>query len=516
MYLDDQYKLYHTAYELVTNHQFDILHIDQNTNEIWLEKYANKKSQVIRLVQKGFDWKNHLKQDIALVFQKAKAMKKLFAGKHIELHNVYIYSHSPVDDWEILKKPMQLKEKKNPLKMFVYYLDHEESSEELRRLQADLDVQFMPMPDENDEQKKEQTIQSYKTYLAKALENKHKEVENVFSYGKPYFTYLLIAINIFLFILLEMKGGSTSIDTLIEMGAKYNPSIIDGEWWRIVSSMFLHIGFLHLLMNMLAVYYLGTAIERIFGRSRFLFIYFLAGIGGGLASFAFTTHVSAGASGAIFGLFGALLFFGIIYKRIFFQTMGSNILIILLINVVLGFSIEQIDMGAHIGGLIAGFLASAIIHLPNKKNVRTQLISAILYIILIAGLIIFGWNSNMNNQSNYLMEIEQLLMDDDYNEVVAVATDALELEGERDGLILFQRSYAYIELNELDLAIEDLEQSILHEPVLPEAYYNLAILYDGSGQKEKAEEMITKAYELNPDKESIANVYKKITGESPE
>ncbi|MCM3396764.1 MULTISPECIES: rhomboid family intramembrane serine protease [Oceanobacillus] len=515
MYLDDQYKLYHMAYELVANQQFDILHIDHNTNEIWLEKYVNKRSNVIRLIQKGFDWKNHLKRDIAIVFQKAKAMKKLLAGKHIELYNVYISSHAPVDDWESLKKPMQLKEK-NPIKMKVYYLDNEGSIEEFDRLQTDLDVQLRTIPENVDEEQQEQDIQNKKRYLTGVLENKHKEVEKVFSFGKPYFTYLLIAINLVLFILLELNGGSTSINTLIEMGAKYNPSIIEGEWWRIASSMFLHIGYLHLLMNMLAIYYLGTATERIFGRTRFLFIYFLAGIGGGLASFAFTTNVSAGASGAIFGLFGALLFFGIIYKRIFFQTMGSNILIILLINIVLGFSVEQIDMGAHIGGLLAGFLASAMMHLPNKKNVRTQLIGFIAYVMLITGLVIFGLNSNMNNQSNYLMQIEQLLLDNQFEEVVEVATEALDLEGDMQGPILFQRSYAYIELNELNLAVEDLEQSILHEPVLPEAYYNLALLYDSNGQIEEAKEMITKAYELNPDEESFAEVYKKITGESPE
>src|SRR5699024_11672752 len=86
----------------------------------------------------------------------------------------------------------------------------------------------------------------------------------------------------------------TSTETLIKFGTKYNPAIIEnGEWWRIVTSMFLHIGIFHILMNMLAVYYLGSVVERIYGAFRFLIIYFLAGIGGGLASFAFTTNVSA-------------------------------------------------------------------------------------------------------------------------------------------------------------------------------------------------------------------------------
>src|SRR5690625_7775775 len=96
-------------------------------------------------------------------------------------------------------------------------------------------------------------------------------------------------------------------------------------------------------MNMLALYYLGTAVERIYGPRKFLFIYTLGGVVGGLASFAFTVNVSAGASGAIFGLFGALLFFGLTYKKIFFQTMGKGLLILIGINVVFGFVVPQID-----------------------------------------------------------------------------------------------------------------------------------------------------------------------------
>src|SRR5690625_6084003 len=139
-----------------------------------------------------------------------------------------------------------------------------------------------------------------------------------------------------MFFILEINGGSTDVETLIQFGAKYNPAMIDGEWWRLISSMFLHIGFFHLAMNMLALYYLGVAVERIYGSRRFLMIYFLAGIAGSLTSFAFSINVSAGASGAIFGLFGAMLFFGIIHKKVFFQTMGRNIITIVAINIKIG------------------------------------------------------------------------------------------------------------------------------------------------------------------------------------
>lgn len=514
MYLDENYTMYKIAYHLVVNDHFDVLEINEKDEEVWLEKHEKNTSIVVRLIHKGFDWKNHLKKDIALIFQKAKAMKRLLADKHVALYNVYVSSHVPVDDWEILRKPMQLKER-NPVKMKVYYLGEDDLTEEKKRLFKDLNSSSTPSPDALSETAKEEKVQNYKRFLANALRRQRQEAENVFSFGKPFLTYFLLVINIILFFMLESNGSSTSIDNLIEFGAKYNPAIIeDGQWWRIISSMFLHIGFLHLFMNMLAVYYLGTLVERIYGSWRFLIIYFLAGISGGLASFAFTTNVSAGASGALFGLFGAIVFFGFIHKKLFFQTIGSGVLLLIGINIVFGFTIPQIDMGAHLGGLIGGFIASAIIHLPKNKSLRIQLLAFIVYLIMISGLVAFGVQNNVNSQSYQLMKMEELLMEDNYEEVVNIATHALELSGDIEATILFQRSYAYIEMNQIDQAIEDLENSIEYDDALPEAYYNLALLYYNMGESDKAEEMVETAYEMNPDDEDFIDLYEEITGEN--
>jgi len=387
MYINEQYTLYKIAHQLVAAHQFDVLYINERFSEIWLEKFEQKNSKVIRLIHKGFDWKNFLKKDIAGVFQRAKRLKQVLASKNIEVYNVYITTYPPVDSWEELKKPMKLKEK-NPIRMNLYYLEESDYKDELKRLETDMGMKLNIGVEEGT---KENQINQYKIFLKKALQRRRQEFENIFTYGKPFLTYGLVIINILIFILLEMRGGSTNIQTLIEFGAKYNPAIlVDGEWWRIISSMFLHIGSLHLLMNMLAIYFLGSVVERIFGSARFMFIYFLSGIGGGLASFALAENIAAGASGAIFGLFGALLFFGINYKRLFFQTMGQGVLLIIAINIILGFTVEQIDMAAHLGGLITGFVASFICHLPRKKDIKNQLIAAIVYAAIIIVLVTYG------------------------------------------------------------------------------------------------------------------------------
>src|SRR5690625_3245219 len=135
-------------------------------------------------------------------------------------------------------------------------------------------------------------------------------------------------------------------------------------------------------------------VEKTFGSIRFLIIYFTSGIGGGLASFMFSQSVAAGASGALFGLFGALLFFTIIYKQLFFRTMGKNLIAILLINIAFGIIVPQIDMGAHIGGLVTGFLTSSIIYVPNKKNIIVHSISLIILLLLLVFLGIFLININ--------------------------------------------------------------------------------------------------------------------------
>lgn len=520
MNVKENYLMYLTAYELVTEKDYELLHINDQIKEIWLQRYENKVSKVIRLTTQEFNWKNHLKKDIAQVFQKTKALKRYLSKKGVEVNNIYITKHSPVDDWEMLKKPMMLKENKDPIRMNVYYLDEENFHIEDERLESSLNIK-VALPDEIVEKTEDELIEEtddYKKKLAQLISNKKREQESVFSFGKPRLVYLLLLVNVLMYIFLEANGGSESIDTLIKYGAKYNPSILmDAEWWRIVSSMFLHIGLIHLIMNMIAVYYLGTLVERIYGSFRFFIIYMLAGIGGGLASFAFTTNVSAGASGALFGLFGALLFFGLIYKRLFFQTIGMNLLILIGINIVFGFTVPQIDNSAHIGGLIAGFIAASIVHLPKREAAFKQGMAFVLYIILLTGLTLYGIQNNMNDPSYRLSQIDQLLEENEFEQVVATATETLENPGEYEAPLLFQRSYAYIELNRVELAINDLEKSIRldeNNPI-PEAYYNLALLYQETGEVTKAEEAITKAYQLKPDDENYIDLYKNIMGESP-
>ncbi|TQS74547.1 rhomboid family intramembrane serine protease [Ornithinibacillus gellani] len=507
------YRMYSFANHLAKQHHFEILHINEENEEIWLVKYQDKQSIITRIFHKDYNWKNHLKQDIGSVFQRVKSMGKLLQGKQIIIHNVYIAKHTPVDDWELLKKPMVLREKK-PIAMHVYYMDENNFEQEEARYFKTTGMEQESTHNLVSEENLSLEIEHHKQELESMYEHQRKQTEGVFHFGKPLLTYIILALNILMFIVLELKGGSNSIETLIQFGAKYNPAIMmDGEWWRIITSMFLHIGFLHLAMNMLAVYYLGTLVERIYGSWRFFIIYMLAGISGGLASFTFSMSVSAGASGALFGLFGALLFFGTQYRHLFFQTMGTNVLVLIVINLIFGFSVPQIDNGAHIGGLIAGFIAAAIVSVPGKRKLLTQATAILIYVLASIGLIYFGIENNENNAAYQLAHIEELVQENEYEEIIDRATKALENPGDFESVLLFQRSYAYIGMEKYDLAIKDLEQSIALDE-LPEAYFNLAILYQDTGETEKADQAVRKAYELNPDDDMYQELYEEITGET--
>src|SRR5690625_6447818 len=138
--------------------------------------------------------------------------------------------------------------------------------------------------------------------------------------------------------------------------------------------------------------------------------------------------------------------------------MGKGLLILIGINVVFGFVVPQIDNGAHLGGLIAGFLASAIVHLPTKRKWQIQIPAFIFYTAALAGLIIFGVQYNENNASYQLMHIDESIKEEDYEAVVESATKGLENPDDLEAHLLFQRSYAYIELNKYDLALSDLDR----------------------------------------------------------
>jgi membrane associated rhomboid family serine protease len=174
----------------------------------------------------------------------------------------------------------------------------------------------------------------------------------------PFWTYIFLALNILIYIGEELTGGSTNTNNLIRWGANYAPLVVQGQYWRLITANFLHIGLLHIAVNGYSIYILGRQAESLFGHPRFVVIYLLSGISGAVFSFMITQGLSAGASTSLFGLFGALAIFFYKQRKLLGEVGRQQLInlgVILLINIVIGISPGSgIDNWGHLGGVLGG------------------------------------------------------------------------------------------------------------------------------------------------------------------
>jgi membrane associated rhomboid family serine protease len=186
--------------------------------------------------------------------------------------------------------------------------------------------------------------------------------------GKMPATIALIGINVVVFLIELAGGGAGSVSgggNVIDDAGLHGPDVADGDWWRVVSSGFLHAGFLHLLLNMYVLYVAGSILEPGIGTPRFLGIYFASLIAGSLGALIVDPNaVTVGASGAIFGLMAAVV---VIARGRGMEQIASQFGLFIVLNLVLTFSISGISVGGHIGGLIGGFVAAALVLFVERQ-----------------------------------------------------------------------------------------------------------------------------------------------------
>lgn len=171
-------------------------------------------------------------------------------------------------------------------------------------------------------------------------------------------TMVLIALNVAIYAITAAQGGGINLPggALFSQWALQGASVADGDWWRLVGAMFLHGSVFHLMFNMLALYWLGTIIEQALGTPRFLLVYFVSGLAGSAGALWFSSAfaVTVGASGAIFGLIGALL----ILEYLSTGSLMGQAMVLILVNLALTFAVPGISIGGHLGGLAGGIAAT--------------------------------------------------------------------------------------------------------------------------------------------------------------
>lgn len=202
-------------------------------------------------------------------------------------------------------------------------------------------------------------------------QNQYGKAERRNKDGRPWLTYVIIAANVIMYLLtafLSQNIFDSDTGVLVYLGAKYNPYIKAGEYYRLITCMFLHGGLIHLAFNMYALNSIGPLVEKVYGKVKYIVIYFISGITSSLFSFLFSAGISVGASGAIFGLLGAVLIFAIIMKESIGKGFLRNIASVVAINLFIGFTMSNIDNFGHLGGLLGGAILGILLYRKRRAN----------------------------------------------------------------------------------------------------------------------------------------------------
>nr|WP_249315338.1 rhomboid family intramembrane serine protease [Bacillus sp. FJAT-49711] len=365
---------------------YRLMNVNEAQTGMWLENRKNKKATFVRMIRADLAWANPVIRDQENAAKQAEELRKQLLYRSLNVLNIYVTPNIPFDADHILSETGAGK-----TNVSTIILAEENYNTSIIKIGEALNTHIDFTVKEEYEDGEVFILRQ--GVLKKAAVINGEEERSLFEFTKPRFTYFFMVFQLLIFLIMEANGGTTNSETLIKYGAKFNPLILNGEWWRFITPIFIHIGVLHIAMNTLALYYLGTAVEKMFGHLRFIWIYLFSGFIGTVASFVFSPSISAGASGAIFGCFGALLYLGFAYPQVFFRTIGMNVIFVIIINLIFGFTISGIDNAGHIGGLIGGFMATGAVHFPKKRNKMTQALFLLAAIIIASGLLYYGFHN---------------------------------------------------------------------------------------------------------------------------
>jgi membrane associated rhomboid family serine protease/tetratricopeptide (TPR) repeat protein len=331
--------------------------------------------------------------------------------------------------------------------------------------------------------------------------------------GRRYYpvvaTYVILAVNVSVFILMTLAGGSKNVQVLLSFGASYGPFFRAGEYWRLVMPMFLHIGVAHLATNMFGLVLLGYFLEPLYGYGRFSLIYVLSGMAGSLLSMEASAHIAAGASSAIFGIAGAMLVTGFLHPEAvpwrWKNVFGIGILLVIVVNLGFGHFVKHIDNWAHLGGLLCGISLALLIppaRLRSGASAWSQrpaqpvtIVPATLVVIAIVA-----------TASHYVKagELTSLLQASGRMDALHQPDRALSLlqQAQRIAPHNFQVCEAlgalYLERRQYGRAISELEQALRLDPSSSRDAVALAEAYNALHQPQRALSLLQQAGRIAP------------------
>lgn len=354
----------------ITERNYNPIILQGVENEIWLEN-LEEDCKVIRIVSGYIHNDEQFKFDVFKTKRILKKIKKKTLSFSMNVMSIFLDMGENVSD-EI---------NSDPKLMCINVKDEEDikKNDLINKIFPDLNKKMVYS------EKGVELFVKISNDINKHNQDDASKLEKVFRNKVPYVTYFLIAINVIFFIVPFLFGQSNYV---IEMFCIHGPSIRAGQIYRIITGIFLHAGLIHLGFNCYSLNIVGTQIESFLGRFKFIVIYLFSGIVGALFSIIFNGSVgSIGASGAIFGLLGALVYFGYYYRVYFGNVVKSQIIPLIVLNLVLGFIQSGVDNFAHIGGLIGGIMITHALGVKDKtttfEKINGWIITAIFFAFIV-------------------------------------------------------------------------------------------------------------------------------------
>lgn len=353
----------------ITEKNYNPIILQGAEDEIWLENLESD-YKIIRIVS------NHIHNEEQLDFDLYKARhvikkikKKTFS---IKMNALTIFTD--------LGDNVELKEDNNIDCIYLY--DEKDINK--------YDYLYHYFPDINKKLKfSEEGLQLF-VKITNDINRKNKNdaerVEEVFKPKKNIVTLGLIVINVLIYAYMILFG---QYEMMINNFAVYGPYIVKyHEYYRLLTGAFLHGDILHLLFNCYGLFVIGSQIENFMGKAKFLVIYFVSVLTGSLLSILLTKGVSIGASGAIFGLMGSLLYFGYHYRVYLGTVLKSQIIPLIVLNLIIGFASSGIDNFAHIGGLVGGILSTIAVGVKYKST-KFEMTNGLIVLLIFIGFLLF-------------------------------------------------------------------------------------------------------------------------------
>lgn len=339
-------------------------------DEIWLEN-LDAPYRIVRIVSNYIHNDEQLNFDLFKTGKIVKKIKgKMFAFK-VKVLNIY----TDLGDNVHLDKTI------NYDSMFLYEENDIDKYEFI----------FKSFPDIKDKLEFNETGLDLFIKITNDINQKNKvnadQAKDVFEAKKPVATSIIIIINLLIYFGFMLMGN---YDSIVDRFCVYGPLIRSGEYYRLLTGIFLHGNIIHLLFNCYALWIIGIQVENYMGKWKYIIIYLFSGIMGSLFSITFSKYASIGASGAIFGLLGCILYFGYHYRVYLGSVIKSQIIPLIVFNLMFGFMLSGVDNFAHVGGLIGGVLITIALGVKYKSTTFEKTNGLIVTLLLTGFMIYMG------------------------------------------------------------------------------------------------------------------------------